>query len=188
MLPPSRGQKADHTGGKGGPEIAPTVPNIVDRAPFPPITSAANNNGIARLESNTHGNVHGSPLSRSVGGAQETGTGAATMATTSGVTKVKRKTWKHRKSKKGVNEKDATRINPNESSSAQAESSKNQTGLPGLKSNKGKAKAVTQTLSQYRASKARARSGGLIAPTDARSADWQEFAQSTAGDKRSDQR
>ncbi len=112
MQPLSCSNQADHTGGKGGPGIAPTVPEVVDCEPFHPITPTANNIATTGPESNTHGNVRGSPSTRRVDGAQNTATGTATMATTSGVAKPKRKAWKHRKPKKAVIAKEADLHSP----------------------------------------------------------------------------
>lgn len=208
MQPLPCSNKADHTGGTGGPGTASTVPEVVDREPFHPITPTANSSAITGLESNTHGNVCGPPLTRSVDGAEDTAIGTATMATTAGVNKPKRKAWKHRKPKKAVIEKEADRINPNECSTAQPGSSKNRTGPPRLDINNGKAKNPTQTLPKPPASKAGPKADRsakdsstkldlagtkrkwervLPPPTDAVVAGWQDFRPSMEGDKRSDQ-
>jgi len=187
--------------------MAPTVPRVADCEPSHPeaVTPTANNSSTMGLEFNTHGNVHESPFTRSINKARNTATGTATMATTSGVSSFKRKYLKNKKPKEVSDQKDG--INPYDASTAQPESSKNQTGLPQPNINKGKAKAATQTLSESIASEARPTSGRLAddsstrpglagtkrkwkgaPPTDARIVGWGEFALDTGGDKRSDQR
>lgn len=208
MQPLPCSNKADHTGGIGGPGTAPTVPEVVDREPFHPTTPTANSSATTGLASNTHGDVRGSLLTRHVDGAENTAVGTATMTTTSGVTKPKRKAWKHTKPKKTVIEAEDERINPKECATAQPESSKNWTGPPRLEINNGKAKNPTQTLSNPPDSKAgpkadrsvkdsstklnlagtkRKRERVLPPPTDAIVAGWQDFRPSTGGDTRSDQ-
>lgn len=217
MQPLPRKDIADYTDATGGPIIASTVPQLVDSAPFDPITLTAKSSATTGLESNTHGNVRGSPLTRSVDGAADKTIGTATMATASGVAKPKRKAWKHRKTKKTTLEKKADPIIPDEGSTTEPGSSKNQAGLPRLNINNGKAKSPTQTLSKppastkppaFKAAPSNGRSVNdsstkldlagtkrkrkqervLLPPTDATVAGWQDFRPVVGGDKRSDQR